>query len=405
MKEIITLEQLNHLLTCRTFEEIMNLAYEILGNPALIIDMNHNILAYTQVPVQNKFWKKIVIDREMTRQVIDGDIRLMAEHAAAFRTDQAIFLANTLGGETQIKKALVCDGRKLGLFMIIPDTRPLTEDDRKCADIIGNILAFKMLSHDGLLLQKDAQKNTFFSSLLDGKKYTKQQIALWLSTMNISLKNHLYIGVCSTKKVDAASFSLLKLDLDVFSACILGPAFIHSSDLVLILNFDHPISHPELELPELEALLVQNKMHMGVSTCFEKLTDISMFYYQAQQALHLGQRLFPDKNIYSFDRLVLYDIIRQLPLTVLPSYIHPDIQKLKDYDDSNHTALCKTLLTYLNHNNSLTKTSEALFVHKNTVNYRIRQCSDLLHSNFKEGYKNFIYIFSLSILAYLNTGL
>lgn len=47
--------------------------------------------------------------------------------------------------------------------------------------------------------------------------------------------------------------------------------------------------------------------------------------------------------------------------------------------------------------------SAALFVHKNTVNYRIRQCSEMLHSDFKEGYQNFIYIFSLRILTYLNT--
>lgn len=403
MKQTVTLKKLNQLLGCRTFEEIMTLTYEILGNPALIIDMNHNILAYTQVPVQNKFWQKIVIDREMCRQIIDGDIRLMAEHAAAFRTDQAIFLSNTLGGETQIKKALVCDGKKLGLFMVIPDTRPLTEDDRECADIIGNILAWKMLSHDGLLLQKDAQKNTFFSSLLDGKKYTQQQIALWLSAMNITLRNYLYIAVCAIPKTNAPSPSFPKLDLNAFSTCISGPAFIHSSNLVLVLNVDHQIAHPESDFPKLETLLLQNNMHMGISTCFEQLTDISMFHHQAQRALQLGQHLFPTKNIHSFDRLVLYDIIRQLPIRVLPSYVHPDIKKLKDYDDANHTALCYTLLTYLNHNNSLMKTSEALFVHKNTVNYRIRQCSEILHSNFKEGSKNFIYIFSLSILTYLNT--
>lgn len=404
MGEKVMLKKLNDLLACKTFEEIMALIYEILGSPALIIDMNHNILAYTQVPVQNKFWQKIVIDREMTRQIIDGDIRLMAEHAAAFRTDQAIFLNNTFGSETQIKKALVCDGKKLGLLMVIPDTRPLTEADRVSADIVGNILAWKMLSHNGLLLQKDAQKNTFFSSLLDGKQYTQQQIALWLSTMNITFKKHLYIAACSAPKTDAASPSILRLDLDAFSACACGPAFLYASNLILILNFDEPAAHPESELPELETLLIQNKMQMGISTYFEKLADVPMFYHQAQQALKLGQMLFPARIIHSFDQLVIYDIIRQLPAAVLPTYIHPDIMKLKGYDDANHTALCPTLLAYLNYNNSLTKTSEALFVHKNTVNYRIRQCGEILHSNFKEGHKNFIYVFSLSILTYLNNN-
>lgn len=405
MEQMTLSKKMQQLITSNTFEEIMELSYDILKNPALIIDMNHNILAYTQAEVHNKSWKKIVLDREMSRNFIDNDIHLRAEHAAAFRSDQALLIEKSLNGETHIKKALVCNGKKLGMLMVVPDTTPLTEQTREYADLIGNILAWKMLTHEGLLFQKDAQKNTFFSSLLDGKQYTEEQIRLWLTTMKISLKKYLHISVCQAQQYSEipllpAVFSPV-LDLEAFSAYCFGTAFLYENALVLLSSFDQPLTHPQAELSQLEKYLSQNRMSMGISTYFEQLTDIRQFYTQAYRALQLGRILSPNTVIHAFDHLILYDIIQQLPYSILPAYIHPDIKKLAEHDHKNHTSLCHTLLTYLNFSNSLTQTADALFIHKNTVNYRIRQCGDILHTSFKDGRKNFIYMFSLSILQYL----
>ena len=57
---------------------------------------------------------------------------------------------------------------------------------------------------------------------------------------------------------------------------------------------------------------------------------------------------------------------------------------LKDYDEKNNSSIVDTLLeVMLNHAMNLKKAAENMFVHYNTVQYRIKKIEDLLQMNIK----------------------
>ena len=62
--------------------------------------------------------------------------------------------------------------------------------------------------------------------------------------------------------------------------------------------------------------------------------------------------------------------------------------------------LLKTLQVYLETCLQYEKTARQLFVHKNTVRYRIAKCQKFLNTDFTDGKKNFQYTLSLKILEY-----
>jgi DNA-binding PucR family transcriptional regulator len=61
----------------------------------------------------------------------------------------------------------------------------------------------------------------------------------------------------------------------------------------------------------------------------------------------------------------------------LSRYLHPALPKLASYDTENGTNLELTLHTYLKNSCSTTDTAKALYLHRNSVIYRLRRIEEL----------------------------
>ena len=86
---------------------------------------------------------------------------------------------------------------------------------------------------------------------------------------------------------------------------------------------------------------------------------------------------------------------------VILNYINETILDIYLYDETNASSLLETVYQYLLNNKSLDKTGKILFVHKNTVMYRLEKVKDLFSINFDNPMNNFSYIYSIAILKYL----
>ena len=66
-----------------------------------------------------------------------------------------------------------------------------------------------------------------------------------------------------------------------------------------------------------------------------------------------------------------YDIIKE--------YYSQTLLPLREYDQKNNSDLTEVLKSYLTHNGSVKETADELFVHRNTINYKITKISELLN--------------------------
>ena len=64
--------------------------------------------------------------------------------------------------------------------------------------------------------------------------------------------------------------------------------------------------------------------------------------------------------------------------------IHPEVQKLIDYDKKHHTDFSETLRVYLEHERSQSKTAAALNLHRNTLTYRLQRIRELLNADLED---------------------
>jgi purine catabolism regulator len=116
----------------------------------------------------------------------------------------------------------------------------------------------------------------------------------------------------------------------------------------------------------------------GVGRAHAGLKGLQRSYGEADQALRAGQRLFGAGQTVAFAELGAYRLLAQLQGTSeLRSFQQETLGELIDYDEKSGSQLLPTLEAFFNANGNLSKTAEVLFVHRNTLMYRLKRIEEL----------------------------
>ena len=107
--------------------------------------------------------------------------------------------------------------------------------------------------------------------------------------------------------------------------------------------------------------------------------DLKKSYQEAKSAIDISNIMTNGEKIYFYESLGIYSLITQINNgKFLDSYVESKIGKLIKMDKMQEGDLCDTLETYLEHNCNANATSEALFIHRNTMRYRMDKIKKIL---------------------------
>jgi sugar diacid utilization regulator len=113
------------------------------------------------------------------------------------------------------------------------------------------------------------------------------------------------------------------------------------------------------------------RMQIGVSGVCRGLAEVAQRYLEAHQAL---RRSGPDRPIVSLSELSPFEHLVASADRSTRASIALEAAPLLE---SSHAALMETLRAYLDSDLDVARTAETLYVHPNTVRYRLRRISDL----------------------------
>lgn len=89
------------------------------------------------------------------------------------------------------------------------------------------------------------------------------------------------------------------------------------------------------------------------------------------------------------------------PLVDLKKYCTPQLTALETYDKKTNSDLLNTLICYFEHNQNLKETSETMYLHRNTVKYRLSKCEEILETDLNNMNRNLGIYFSLKVISFL----
>ncbi|TCP20707.1 CdaR family transcriptional regulator [Scopulibacillus darangshiensis] len=115
---------------------------------------------------------------------------------------------------------------------------------------------------------------------------------------------------------------------------------------------------------------------MSVGRVNSGIKGLRLSFYEAEQAIRLQRRINHSQDIIYYDDLGVYRLLGQPSVEKECRYFYKEtIGKLVDYDKNHDLKLVESLKAYFQNNENLKETSEFLYIHVNTLKYRINKIS------------------------------
>ncbi|MFR5421176.1 MAG: PucR family transcriptional regulator [Oscillospiraceae bacterium] len=162
-----------------------------------------------------------------------------------------------------------------------------------------------------------------------------------------------------------------------------SPRVYKKNAIVTFVGVDNAGTLPEETRTAIETLAADGQVLVGVSNLFHKPSKLYVYYQQALQAMSFSRRLSNTGGVFFFSDYAFYIMLdRMEDKPLLEQCRHPVLASLETYDAGKNTELYETLKIYTKTGFSKNRTAELMFMHRNTVNYRIQQIENLFSVDF-----------------------
>jgi purine catabolism regulator len=133
---------------------------------------------------------------------------------------------------------------------------------------------------------------------------------------------------------------------------------------------------------ELDRLQKTMGLRIAISDRYHRLLDS----YSLFQDLKYVMGRWEKPGILYFDQVKMELLIRRIKESQIPvhRYLSNVIMKVIEYDKENDSAYFETLEAYCNCGKNVAKTAEVLYVHKNTITYRIQRIQEMTGVDFDD---------------------
>ena len=124
------------------------------------------------------------------------------------------------------------------------------------------------------------------------------------------------------------------------------------------------------------------KLLIGISSVVEKLKDLARAYKEARIALEVGKVFDIEHPIMSYENLGIGRLIYQLPTTLCEIFLG-EVFKKGSLESLDRETLM-TVQSFFENNLNVSETSRKLFVHRNTLVYRLEKIRKLTGLDLRE---------------------
>lgn len=141
---------------------------------------------------------------------------------------------------------------------------------------------------------------------------------------------------------------------------------------------------------------------VGIGSTVENLKDLSRSFKEAQVALEVGKVFDTEKAIVSYDNLGIARLIYHLPTTLCESFLR-EVFKRGSIESLDQETLF-TVQKFFENNLNVSETSRKLFVHRNTLVYRLEKIKKITGLDLREFDHAIIFKIALMVKKYLRAN-
>ena len=126
---------------------------------------------------------------------------------------------------------------------------------------------------------------------------------------------------------------------------------------------------------------IKYKIHVGIGTRMLDFRNIILSYKRALAACKMAKKF--NEPIITFESMGVYQVLFTIEdQGILYSMYQQVLGPIIEYDKVHNTELEETLYNYLMFDSNQKAMADALFMHRNTINYRLNKIKEITSCNF-----------------------
>jgi len=203
---------------------------------------------------------------------------------------------------------------------------------------------------------------------------------------------------------------------DVATVDVLGGMFpdkmqdfvlsVNETDIALIKQITSSMTSEDLEkmAASMEETLrneLRIKTIIGIGTVAEHLRELADSYKEAQTAIDVGKIFDTEKSVMHYENLGIGRLIYQLPTTLCEIFLR-EVFKKNSLDSLDQETLF-TINKFFENSLNVSETSRKLFVHRNTLVYRLEKIRKLTGLDLRQFDHAIVFRVALMVRQYLNS--
>ncbi|WP_043891222.1 PucR family transcriptional regulator [Paenibacillus sp. Aloe-11] len=365
-------------------QNLVDEAYEIINNPIYIFDAGLKLLAANwDVSMEDEQTKRILSDKCLSEE----DIKYMNfdhMHDRVRKSTFPLLVNNKRYDKERIITMINKSGKDVGHIVVISNEHPFKDVDLEIVSLLRDAVAHYLEKDSFIRNTKGSNYEYFIADLLDGKIPLGRQFNNRMNYIDCVFLDVIYVLVVETNR--SSNALSIRHICNKFEKTIVGSrTVIHNGQIIVIITKKYDQLLTDEEIYTMREICLEDNLYTGLSNPFNNIIDLPEYYQQALRSIDLGVCKCNQADLFIYEQYYLDHIASTFTkLESSETFCHPSMRYLLDYDKNNGTELAYTLYSYFLNERSILNTSNALYVHRNTITYRLKKIESLINIDFED---------------------
>lgn len=267
-----------------------------------------------------------------------------------------------------------------------------------------NVISFTLIKEQAIEENARLYKNNFFADIIEGRINSENEIVSRCNFYGLETELKTICIVCNIdpkeeehgsmhdheKMVSELHNSIYDLlEDELINTNIKGTLFTKERYFVMLIQFEQ---YTDEETAIIQALLEGTQAHVaddislsfGISNQVQSSKNIPVAYHEAVEAINSGYDMKMETFIRFYKVREIKELLSMIPQSNLRELYENTLKTLAYPNSKEDEELLRTIQVFLDSQCEISETSRKLFIHRNTVKYRIEKTEAITELTFQD---------------------
>lgn len=388
-------------------QALVDIGYEMLGNPFTITDFSTKLLSVTGKTkvTDDPVWNELELNKNFIFQTYSYYVRNNLFDQVA-KSESPFYWSDPYCKYPRIIGKINIGDKNVALIVVCAHERNFEINDLEIVSFLCEVFSIELQKNKYINYSKELSQQSFLHDLLEGKLVDEKMIDERMKILSLKFKKTMFVISLDIYNLDTTESTLAFMRNEIEKKLVNSLAVIYNHTVVILAYCENETLFLEVESKWLKTLIKAHNLYAGISRSFSNIAEVREHYQESVKAIKLGNLVNKENNFFKYENYLIYDFI--------DSYSHDgkhkkiinrSLIKLIEHDKENGTEYARSFYAYLCSFKNIKDSASILNIHRNTMFYRIEKIESILNVDMNDGDVLFHLYLSYKILEFLKIEL